>query len=325
MRISTQNVRSIRDESRWQELENILYWQEMDIVVLTETARTENLVATPKSLLTMEEQETAMKEINEGTSQDKLDPRSKRNLGKAKKRLMVKKSLNICQTNPVSTRGTGVAIVSKHQWKLMPLFKELWSNCICCCLASKRDATGIARMIVVGYYAKHGEHNEQDERLTFLLKNLHQAYKKSEIVLLGDFNRNRILMLDLAQRLNLKLLEQQAPKPTRVQGSQESEIDFILTRYENQQTRVEEIWDKSDHLQVHCELNIKKGWDKITSCYNTEVLKKGTLDEEIDAIFLDDNWPLQPFVQVAKQHGITQQCKKKVSDAHQLKEINKQL
>jgi hypothetical protein len=86
----------------------------MDIVVLTETSRTENLVPIPKSLLTMEEQEAAMTEINENISKDKLDPRSKRNLGKNKKRLMVKKSLNIYQTNPVSTRGTGVAIVSRH-------------------------------------------------------------------------------------------------------------------------------------------------------------------------------------------------------------------
>lgn len=39
LEIATLNVRGIRDERRWLDLENVIYWQKTAITVLTETSR----------------------------------------------------------------------------------------------------------------------------------------------------------------------------------------------------------------------------------------------------------------------------------------------
>jgi hypothetical protein len=148
LEIATLNVRGIRDERRWLDLENVIYWQKTAITVLTETSRSQALTTTPKSILTFEEQGAELIRINESPYPNEQ--------GLAKKRLMKKMPMSICQTKPTEVRGTGVAIVSDFRWKLAPLLAELWTNCTCACMASKKDKDGMSRMIVIGHYSKHG-------------------------------------------------------------------------------------------------------------------------------------------------------------------------
>jgi hypothetical protein len=66
-------------------------------------------------------------------------------------------------------------------------------------------------------------------------------------------------------------------------------------------------------------------WEKVSKNYTTATLKKNAHKEKLDEVFLDESWPETPFIEVAKQHGLTQQSKRKVSDAHHLREIQKNL
>ena len=144
---------------------------------------------------------------------------------------MRKKCMNVTQTQPAQRKGQGVAIISKHNWQQAPLLQELCNDCTTVSLCTNSNKEGMQRVIVIGHYSKQGEQPEQDEKLCFLIKNLHQGYKNTELFLGGDFNRSRKEMSVLAKRLNLNLLEQEIEAATRVQGEQRSEIDFILTKH----------------------------------------------------------------------------------------------
>lgn len=78
-----------------------------------------------------------------------------------------------------------------------------------------------------------------------------------------------------------------------------------MARFGTAETEVKPVWELTDHFLVSTELKLEKNWEKIVSTYTVETLKKEAHRKQIDAIFEDPNWPLVPFIEVAKAHNLT--------------------
>ena len=96
------------------------------------------------------------------------------------------------------------------------------------------------RCLIVGHYSKQDEKDEHDESLRFLLRNLHQSYKDTPILILGDFNRSREDMTQIEEITNCSLLQSQEENQHTWQcGSRKSEIDFILSTGQCEKTEAQ--------------------------------------------------------------------------------------
>jgi hypothetical protein len=90
-----------------------------------------------------------------------------------------------------------------------------------------------------------------------------------------------------------------------VQGSQSSEIDFILANGVASPTETQDTNLQTDHKILVTTVTLEKSWEKVSKNYTTATLKKNAHKEKLDEVFLDESWPEKPFIEVAKSHGLT--------------------
>ena len=93
-----------------------------------------------------------------------------------------------------------------------------------------------------------------------------------------------------------------------------SQDELILTRDERQY--------ETDHILVYTELHNSQISKRTVSKYYKETVLVKELDSNtIEKIFLDEEWPMRPFIEIARKYGATQECRKTNSEFKNIKNL----
>jgi hypothetical protein len=187
----------------------------------------------------------------------------------------------------------------------------------------------LQKCVVINYYGQPTHKLQCEKELVFLANSLRQLHPRTDIVLCGDFNANWQHVTELAELMNLLVIRPRDLDTwhTRAQSSRgriiTGTLDYFLASHPARNLRRVEMTYRdrsqvtiSDHFPIGIDFTLTGSVHNHSSIVFQNRIRMGIRTTQITEVLKDTNWPLKPFVDVAKGYKFTQICKFKKADAH---------